>query len=203
MPNPNVRYPLVAIPKSFFEALQRDMRKDHDSPYDIVSVNEYVQSMLNHTPMYDYLLRVRTVGPGGDQVSNVFIGDPDLNLRELDMSLKKVRVTESQFEMLRQRQSQYASDGLRIPVSCIVSSMLYQWSKSIRSLFHYEKSQGPGDMFQYYPEAWIMYDDKRERCQLRFHQKDDNKIWQNVYYSVEKHLVSPNVIVGWNPRRRA
>jgi hypothetical protein len=203
MPNPNVRYPLAAIPESIFDALQRDMVKDHDNPYAIVSVNEYVQSMLNHVPMYDYLLRMVNVSHQGAETRTGLVGDPTIQAGNLKMNLKKVRVTESQFEMLSQRQAQYARDGLRIPISCIMSSMLYQWSKSVRKALIYRNEQNLSLPRESRPEAWMYGDVNGSRCRLNFFEKDGNGEWQSLYWTSECDLVTPGVIVGWNPRRRA
>jgi len=200
MPNPNVRYPLVAIPVSFFEALQRDISKEHDNPYEIVSVNEYVQTLLDHTPMYDYLLRVVEWSTSGEERPTRFIGDPELEF-SLPMSLKRVRVTKSQFEMLSQRQAQYASDGLRIPISCIVSSMLFQWSASIRDLFIVEVTKGYKTV-RYVPEAWMYGGVEGERCRAASLRMVNGEL-RELYWEYEEGLVSPNVIVGWSPRSRA
>lgn len=201
MPNPNDRYPLVAIPKCIFDALRRDMVKDHDSPYAMVSVNEYVQTMLNHYPMYDYLIRLEVQETSGAKLIKPLLGDPSLSLTGWDMDLKKVRVTQSQFEMLSQRQAQYASDRLRIPISCIVSSMLYQWSKSVRAIF--ERSPGQWELFKkIQPQAWMYGDVEGCRVQLCFHQEDEGE-WKVYHWTREEDLTSPSVIVGWNPQKRS
>lgn len=200
MPNPNDRYPLVAIPKCIFDALRRDLEKDHDNPYAMVSVNEYVQSMLNHSPMYDYLIRLEVQDSSGAKMIKPLLGDPSLSLRGWDMDLKKVRVTKSQFEMLSQRQAQYASDHLRIPISCIVSSMLYQWSKSVRAIFETVPGQWV-DFEELQPQAWMYGDVEGCRTQLCFHQKHDGE-WKSFHWNREEGLTSPNVIVGWNPQKR-
>lgn len=202
MPNPNVRYPLAAIPKCIFDALQRDVVEDHDNPYAIVSVNEYVQTMLNHAPMYDFLLRMVIVPNQGAEERTGLVGDPTIKVGALDMSLKKVRVTESQFEMLSQRQAQYARDGLRIQISCIVSSMLYQWSKSVRQALSRKAEQSWSLIREVRPEAWMYGDVNGSRCQLCFHAKEDG-IWQSYHWTSENDLATPSVIVGWNPQRRA
>lgn len=203
MPNPNVRYPLAAIPKCIFDALQQDMVQDHDNPYAIVSVNEYVQTMLNHSPMYDYLLQMVVISSQGVESRPGLVGDPTIQAGDLEMSLKKVRVTESQFEMLSQRQAQYARDGLRIPISCIMSAMLYQWSKSVRTALHHKDNRGWSGILGCKPEAWMYGDVNGIRCQLAFFQKDESKEWQSLHWTSENDLVTPSVIVGWNPRRRA
>jgi len=200
MPNQNVRYPLVAIPKCFFNALRRDVAKDNDNPYAMASVNEYVQSFLNHSPMYDFLLRLKTVSARGDvRIRDKLIGDPELDCRDISFELKKVRVTESQFEMLHQRQAQYASDGLRIPISCIVSSMLWQWSKTIRSVFDVESSDRL--IVSYQPVAWKFGDVKGSQVQLQFHEKDSDGHWLDYHYTNESGLTTPTVILGWSPRK--
>lgn len=203
MPNPNVRYPLVAIPKCMFDALQQDIAKDHDNPYAIVSVNEYVQTLLNHSPMYDYLIKMVTVSNQGAETRTLLVGDPTLRIDGPEMNLKRVRVTESQFEMLSQRQAQYACDGLRIPISCIVSSMLYQWSKSVRAALSWKADQSWSLIRSCRPEAWMYGDVNGSRCQLAFHQKDEAKVWQSYHWTSEEDLATPSVIVGWNPQRRA
>lgn len=203
MPNPNVRYPLVAIPVSFFEALQRDISEDHDNPYEIVSVNQVVQVVLDNFPMYDYLLRMAEVSLSGEKVMTRFIGDPNFEFEYLPMSLKKVRVTKSQFEMLSQRQAQYASDGLRIPISCIVSSMLFQWVSCVRDIFPIEVTKDHKKVC-YMPEAWMYGGVEGERCKTAYFviNRSENTV-ERRFFTRERDLVSPNVIVGWNPQLRA
>jgi hypothetical protein len=201
MPNPNDRYPLVAIPKCFFEALQRDIEEDHDNPYEMASVNQYVQTMLNHTPMFDYLLKVTEFSDSGEEHYTRLVGDPSLRTGLLHMELVKVRVTKDQFDLLSQRQAQYASDGLRIPISCIVSSMLYQWSKSIRAVFRVQGTFGISK-HTISCEAWMYGDVKGTPCQRHFFEKESGE-WQSFFFKDEDDRVEPNVIVGWNPRKRA
>jgi hypothetical protein len=119
------------------------------------------------------------------------------------MNLKKVRVMESQFEMLSQRQAQYARDGLRIPISCIMSAMLYQWSKSVRQALVFQNEQSWSQLRESRPEAWMYGDVNGSRCRLSFFRKDEDGEWQSRYWTSEHDLVTPSVIVGWNPRRRA
>jgi hypothetical protein len=194
MPDPNVRYPLVAIPKSIFDALAQDIAEDHDNPYAIVSVNEYVQSFLNHAPMYDYLLAYQKDG------KILLIGDPNTDCEEL--KLKKVRVTETQFELLRHRQEQYARDGLRIPVSAIVAAMLYQYSKRVRKAINEFKYPNSWEKDPWQLTACTFSDGKVEPLRRDFFQKEDNK-WNPYFYTVEEQRTSPSVIVGWHPRTRS
>lgn len=194
MPDTNVRYPLVAIPKCIFDAIAQDIAEDHTNPYAIVSVNEYVQSFLNHSPMYDYLLAFQR----GEKFT--IVGDPNTNCEEL--KLKKVRVTKAQFELLRHRQEQYARDDLRIPVSAIVSAMLYQYSETVRKTINGLKYPFPWEQEPWKLIACNFSDGKVEPLQRSFFEKDEGE-WSQYYYTSEQQRTSPNVIVGWHPRKRS
>lgn len=194
MPDTNVRYPLVAIPKCIFDAIAQDIAEDYTNPYAIVSVNEYVQSFLNHSPMYDYLLAFQK-----DEKFTI-IGDPNTNCEEL--KLKKVRVTKAQFELLRHRQEQYARDDLRIPVSAIVSAMLYQYSKTVRKAINGLKYPYAWEQEPWKPIACNFSDGKVEPLQRSFFEKEEGE-WHQYYYTSEQQRTSPNVIVGWHPRKRS
>lgn len=194
MPDTNVRYPLVAIPKCIFDAIAQDIAEDHTNPYAIVSVNEYVQSFLNHSPMYDYLLAFQK-----DEKFTI-VGDPNTDCEEL--KLKKVRVTKAQFELLRHRQEQYARDDLRISVSAIVSAMLYQYSKTVRKAINGLKYPFPWEQEPWKLIACNFSDGKVEPLQRSFFEKDEGE-WHQYYYTSEQQRTSPNVIVGWHPRKRS
>jgi len=194
MPDTNVRYPLVAIPKCIFDAIAQDVAEDHANPYAIVSVNEYVQTFLNHTPMYDYLL----VYQKGEDF--FIVGDPNTDCKEL--KLKKVRVTKAQFELLRHRQEQYARDGLRIPVSAIVAAMLYQYSKKVREAFKGIKYPNAWEKEPWTLSACTFSDGKVEPVRRSFFGKEDGK-WVDYFYVREEQRTTPNVIVGWHPRARS
>jgi uncharacterized protein YeeX (DUF496 family) len=194
MPDTNVRYPLVAIPKCVFSAIAQDIAEDHTNPYAIVSVNEYIQTFLDHSPMYDYLLAFRK----GEKI--FIIGDPNTDNDEL--MLKKVRVTKAQFELLRHRQEQYARDGLRISVSAIVAAMLYQYSKRVRDAIHKIKYPAPWEKELWELIACTFSDGKVEPLRRSFFQKEEQE-WKTFYFIADEQRTSPNVIVGWHPRKRS
>jgi hypothetical protein len=188
MPDPNVRYPLVAIPKCVFDAIAQDVAEDHNNPYAIVSVNEYIQTFLNHAPMYDYLLAFQR----GDEIH--MVGGIESTWTELQ--LQKVRVTKAQFELLRHRQEQYARDGFRVPLSIIVTSMLYQYSKAVRKALERLTDE------RWQLIACVFSDGKVEPIRRSFFQKDSDG-WNSYSYKSEAERTGPSVIVGWHPRTRS
>lgn len=192
----------MAIPKCYFDTMLRAVRTQQKDEYRAVSVNQRVQEALNHNVMFDYLLELQSskcIDIGGEEVyKRYLIGDPRLKeASDLSFALKKVRVTESQFEMLRSRQAQYACDGYRIPISCIVSAMLWQWDGTIRDLFR-------GKHVDEIPIAWMYSDDERIRVRATWREfnADPGERFARVdeiWLKRDRDEASPNIIVGWGP----
>jgi hypothetical protein len=188
MPHPNsARYPIVAVPQDVFDVMLRALSNVHDYGK-IASVNQVVQYCLNHSPMYDYLLVGATVvkdaqGQAKVTYENHFYGD--------QCAVKQVRVTKSQYEMLRIRQAQYASDGYRVPISCIVTAMLAQWCHEVREFVRLKLSNNRTAV------AVQISDDDVEAVRFLFFK--DYSSSNTYHYTSEESLPSPSVIPGWNP----
>lgn len=213
------RYPLVAIPSDVFDALHQKVEAETEDGK-IFSVNEYLQSIIRHAPMYDYLLRKPVVqrkleaDPYGKPK---WMGDYQLSEpkvigeqyeAEVGEPLRKVRVTEDEFRLLQIRQEQYRSDGYRIPISCILTSLLFQYSQRVRNyVYHsvatYVRPYGDNIDYHAYAQAWQLTEKGWTRVKLVFFDKDDSGHWQTYSYQTEdeQRLNVPSVDVGWKPQR--
>jgi len=181
MPNSNsTRYPIVAVPVSVFNALATQVEGQHDFGR-ILSVNVLVQEALSNSPMYDTLLvRVPSGWDGTTELPKEFrnfIGSKE--------PIKRVRVTKSQYEMLRIRQEQYASDGFRVELSCIVTAMLYQWSSEVREALEGQPNQILGLQIR---------GGEARPVKLAFWWEGALRSWKR-----DADLSAGDVIVGWEP----
>jgi hypothetical protein len=105
--------------------------------------------------------------------------------------------------MLQMRQQQYVSSGYRIPLSCILASMIYQYSQVVRdSMFEFNIHRGLGGSVSWNTfTAYQIGADEVKRVRLSFFDKDEDGHSQSYSYSREKELKlhHGNVIVGWKP----
>lgn len=182
----STRYPIIAIPRIQFEAIQS--RADERNPLSSISMNERIQGILNRT---------RHAHVSG----NVLLEESGSNRFEEIKLLSKVRVTREQFLLLQNIQKQYKDLGYRISISSIVGSLLFELSDAAREAVVLRNSN---QYQRHYHMYNVVEDGQLTRVKQVWHEWEpetpERKFKVSAgYYSLKSEASLPEgkVVFGW------